>query len=166
MATMVGPLKGLYSMAGYTYFNSITDSVEPSARLIADAETELQVLAGELSPLLWNDPRIRAALTAVTSKPNPPTIEIVFGPADRADADALSFLKSLAGDGKVTLHETDQRQQGHFMVADRLNVKIEDPHKPNVEARTGYAGCGLARLAQRLRSRFQLTKQIATPVVA
>jgi len=163
---MVSAVKGLYRLAGYTYFKSVGDSVEPTARLIAEAETELVVLAGELCPAVWNHPKIREALTAVATRPNPPRIEIMFGPADRADRDALSFLKSLAREGKVVLHETDRREQGHFMVADGLNVKVEDPHKPNADIRTGYVSCGAATLAKRLRTRFQLTKQMATPVVA
>jgi hypothetical protein len=164
MATAAAPVKGIYRLAGYTYFHTVGESVEPTVQLIEGVESELLVLTGELCPDVWSDPRVRSVLVAMTGRANPPKVEVIFGPAAQADPGALAFLKGLAREHNVTLYETPDRQQGHFMLADRLNVKVEDPHKPNAVKRTGYVSCGDTALARRLHTRFELTKQLATLV--
>lgn len=156
------PLKGLYSVLGYSYFRTVDESVEPTANLILHANTTLHILAGDLCGDLWNQDRIKKALTKVAAGPRPPKIEIVFGPRDRADPDALGFLQSLAREGKLNLYATNPSRQPHFIVADELNVKIEDSHSSKDARRSGYIRCGDTRLASALEARFSLIKQSAT----
>ena len=162
MQISLSPLKTLYQLVGYTYFRTVAESVKPTADLIMRAQTTLHVLGGDLSADLWGQQMMKDALTQVTNRPRPPKIEIVFGPRDQADPHVLAFLKSLASEGKLKLYATNPTSQGHFIVADGLNVKIEDPHAPKDPKISGYTTRGDRRLARALEARFSRVKESAT----
>jgi hypothetical protein len=155
-------LKALYKLIGYTYFRTVAESVEPTAELIRQAQRTLHILSGDLPPALWGQQAVKDALTKVANHPNPPEIEIIFGPQDSADPEVLAFLKSLARQGKLALYATNPRSTGHFIVADGVNVKIEDPHAPNDPNGSGYTTYGDERLGRALEARFSFVKQCAT----
>lgn len=164
MDTSLIPLKALYKLVGYTYFRTVAESVQPTAMLITQAQTTLHVSGGGLSADLWGQQMIKDALTQIADRPSPPEIEIVFGPRDEADPHVLAFLKSLASEGKLKLYATNPRSHAHFIVADGLNIKIEDPHAPNDPNVSGYTTSGDRRLARALEARFSLIKEFATLV--
>ena len=164
MEISLKPLNALYKLVGYTYFGTVAESVKPTADLIVRAQTTLHVLGGDLSADLWGQQTIKDAFTQAANRPKPPKIEIIFGPRDQADPHVLAFLKSLGSEGKLKLYATNPTSQGHFIVADGLNVKIEDPHAPKDPKISGYTRCGDGSLARSLEARFSLVKEAATLV--
>ena len=156
------PIRFFYRLLGFEYFFSASQSVWPTARVFSYPKSRLVILGGELGDKVWDQKRTRAAFTKLVNKNDPVDIEIVLGPEGAADPETLTWLKSLAAkdNTELRLYVLDKRPVRHFMVADSRYVRIEDPHPPNSDFRTGYVVTSV-KLAKTLETRFDLVKQDA-----
>ena len=144
------PMRAIYRLLGLRYFYTALQSVNPTAQLFRAARNTLYVVGGELNADVWNTKPVREALSELTSRANPPEIKIIFGPRGQANQHTLRCLLSMMREGKLELYEVPERRERHFAVVDGLYVKIEEPHLPNAQVRSGYVDYHNRELAAEL----------------
>ncbi len=154
-------MKTLYRLLGIRMFYSLQESIRPICSLFRTTKRGLLILGGELNHRLYLTDSFKSGLEGLATRGIP--VEIISGPQD--DEQTRVFLLALRQKYPQSVHirKLKTRPARHFCVVDGMHVKVEDPHEPYAEEKTGYVSYNTPRLARKLTKEFEKAWAVAGP---